>query len=124
MWIRPPGDTPVNYTRKNGINLDLLRDDRGDLYDSTGQNFEIAFTRGLIPGDYVFNAVLFANDASGAPVPVRAVIAIRTPAGIETELWHGDVTLVRVGGEKTFLRFHLDERGSITMSDTIPVTLQ
>lgn len=61
MWLRAPGDQPVGYSSKSGILFDLLRDDLGYYADVTERNFEIAYTRGIVEGEYTVNAMFYAN---------------------------------------------------------------
>ena len=57
LWLLGPGDRPVGYSNKDGAVFSLLRDDLGFVNDSSGKNFEIAYSRTLPAGEYVVNVV-------------------------------------------------------------------
>src|SRR6202521_4580652 len=56
LWVQAPGDVPVGYSNKSGIIFNLLRDDLGHSGDPVSMNYEIAYGRGLWPGEYTVNA--------------------------------------------------------------------
>jgi len=56
LWVVGPMEpTPVGYSNKGGIMWNLLRDDLGRTADATKMNFENAYTRGLLAGEYIIN---------------------------------------------------------------------
>lgn len=61
LWLRGPGDQPVGYSSKSGILFNLLRDDLGYYADVTERNFEIAYSRGIVSGEYTVNLMFYAN---------------------------------------------------------------
>ena len=55
LWVQAPGDVPVGYSNKGGAAFNLLRDDLGNRVDATEMNYEIAYSRGILPGEYTVN---------------------------------------------------------------------
>src|SRR5690349_22465907 len=76
LWVQAPGDVPVGYSNKGGAVFNLLRDDLGLQLDLSGRNFEVAYSRGIVPGEYTVNAHLFRNRSPAAVIPVTAVITV------------------------------------------------
>ena len=62
LWVKGPNDGAVGYSKPSGLVFNLLRDDRGLVGDHTPLNYEISFTRGIIPGEYQANVHLFKHD--------------------------------------------------------------
>ena len=58
LWVKGPNDGSVGYSKPSGLVFNLLRDDRGLVGDHTPLNYEISFTRGIIPGEYQANVHL------------------------------------------------------------------
>ncbi len=56
LWVQAPGDVPVGYSNKSGVIFNLLRDDLGHSGDPLSMNYEIAYGRGIFPGEYTVNA--------------------------------------------------------------------
>src|SRR3954449_10897951 len=69
LWVQAPGDVPVGYSNKGGAVFNLLRDDLGLVLDLSGRNFETAYSRGIVPGEYTVNAHLFRNRSPAAVIP-------------------------------------------------------
>lgn len=56
LWVHGPGEMkPVGYSNKGGLLFNLLRDDLGHQFDILQTNFENAYTRGIVPGEYTVN---------------------------------------------------------------------
>ena len=62
LWIQAPNDVPVGYSNKGAVFFNLLRDDLGQYMDPTMINHEVAYTRGIIPGEYVVNIHAYRGD--------------------------------------------------------------
>lgn len=74
LWVDGPRDTrPVSYRRKNGTIWNLLRDDRG--IDAGLINYENAFTRGLVAGEYTVNVHCYSCPP-GEPIEVEVEISV------------------------------------------------
>ena len=64
LWVQAPGDVPVGYSNKGGAVFNLLRDDLGRQVDLSGINYENAYSRGIVPGEYTVNVHLYRNRAA------------------------------------------------------------
>ncbi len=113
LWVQAPGDVPVGYSNKAGIIFNLLRDDLGHSGDPVSMNYEIAYGRGLWPGEYTVNAHLYRSADGHFPVPVTARVQVRGPDGVVKNLVQSVVELDRVGQETTIFRFQLDDKGHL-----------
>lgn len=114
LWVRAPGDRPVGYSNKGGQVFNLLRDDLGKMNDPTEINHEIAYARGMAPGEYVVNLHLYRNSARTLPVPVKVVVSA-THAGNASvrHLLEQRVDLSHEGEEVTVFRFELNKAGDV-----------
>ena len=113
LWVQAPGDVPVGYSNKSGIIFNLLRDDLGHSGDPVSMNYEIAYGRGLWPGEYTVNAHLYRSADGRYPVPVTAKVSVRGPDGEVTNILRSVVQLDHVGQETTIYRFQLDDKGHL-----------
>jgi hypothetical protein len=113
LWVEAPGDVPVGYSNKAGMIFNLLRDDLGRTGDPVSMNYEIAYGRGLWPGEYVVNAHLYRSVDNHFPVPVTAKVSVRGPDGEVNNVLRSDVLLDHVGQETTIFRFRLDDKGRL-----------
>lgn len=114
LWVQAPGDVPVGYSNKGGLVFNLLRDDLGNQIDATGLNYENAFARGLIPGEYTVNLHLYRNRASVPEIPCTVVVSVQKANEPQMrQILATTTTLVREGQEKTALRFRLDDKGAL-----------
>jgi hypothetical protein len=113
LWVQAPGDVPVGYSNKAGMIFNLLRDDLGHSGDPVSMNYEIAYGRGLWPGEYTVNAHLYRSADNHFPVPVIAKVQVRGPDGIVKNLLQSSVQLDHVGQETTIFRFQLDDKGHL-----------
>lgn len=111
LWVRAPGDVPVGYSNLNGKVFNLLRDDLGRFADFTELNFENAYTRGAVPGEYVVNLHLYRGNTF--PVPVRVQILNKRPSRPTATIAKRSVELAAVGQEITVARFTLDDKGAL-----------
>lgn len=119
LWVQAPGDVPVGYSNKGGLIFNLLRDDLGKRADATGMNYEVAYSRGIPPGEYTVNLHLYRNVSGVYPVPVTVVTSVKASAKESArQILASRVELRREGEEVTVYRFRLDgggrlERGSV-----------
>lgn len=112
LWVQAPGDRPVGYSNKGGRIFNLLRDDLGQFGDATGLNYEVAYSRGLPPGEYAVNVHLYRNPARQYPIPVTAVVSLKREAHHPArQILTSRVLLRREGEELTVFRFALADRG-------------
>lgn len=113
LWVRAPGDRPVGYSNKDGAVFSLLRDDLGVINDTSGKNFEVAYSRTLPQGEFVVNCHSYSVRSSAPPIPVKVVVQIRRPGASTETLATVDAQLDRAGQEITVLRFRLDEHAAL-----------
>jgi hypothetical protein len=113
LWVLGPGEPrAVGYSRKSGKLFDLLRDDLGLVPDATGANFENAYTRGVVPGEYTIN--IHAYRAPTLPLVVNVEIGMNAGNNSQMRvLVTTSVTLIHQGQELTAIRFYLEKDGTI-----------
>lgn len=114
LWVQAPGDMPVGYSNKGGLVFNLLRDDLGAYMDATQRNFEVSYTRGLIPGDYTVNLHLYRARHADLPIHCRVVVSTRSdPESSAKQILLSEVDLRREGQELTVFRFKLAKHGEL-----------
>ena len=114
LWMQAPGDKPVGYSAKNGEIADLLRDDLGCRYDITGRNYETIFTRGVVPGKYTINVLLFRSDSKYEEEKVRVVISLKDdPNSSARQILFADLVVNELGAEKNVFVFEINEDGNL-----------
>ena len=64
LWVKAPDDIPVGYSNRGGLFFNLLRDDLGVYKDPTPINYEVAYSRGINPGEHIVNLHLYREDIS------------------------------------------------------------
>ena len=113
LWVKAPSDSAVGYSNMNGYYFNLLRDDRGNLFDRTPINYEISYTRGIAAGDYQANIHLYQTDG-GPPIEVKVVISVVEPEQrARTPIIKKDVILKTFGQEITVARWTLASDGEL-----------
>jgi hypothetical protein len=114
LWVEAPGDRPVGYSNAGGRIFNLLRDDLGRFLDITKINYEVAYSRGVIPGEYIVNVHLYRNSPSLEPVPVTIVASVKKS---QTDRLRRIATtkldLSYAGQESTAFRFSMDRKGRL-----------
>ena len=114
LWVQAPGDIPVGYSNKGGAIFNLLRDDLGRRADATEMNYEVSYSRGIPPGEYVVNVHLYRNAAGVSPIPVTVVASVKSSQTESArQLLSTKVALTREGQELTVFRFKLDAAGQL-----------
>jgi hypothetical protein len=110
LWVQGPGDIPVGYSNKSGGLFNLLRDDLGHAVDVSGINYEVAYSRGALAGEYTVNLHLYRNPSGRLPIPAKVVVSVRDDArGKTRQILVTDLELEREGQERTVFRFSLDD---------------
>jgi hypothetical protein len=115
LWCKAPGDKPVGDSNKGGTILNLVRDDLGTYDDVTGKNYEIIFSRGNPPGEYICNVHWYADSKNERSVPVKMVVSYlkdSAPSTVAVRLI-AETTLNAVGTEETMIRWTLDKDRNI-----------
>ena len=114
LWVEAPGDVPVGYSNKGGVIFNLLRDDLGKRADATGMNYEVSYSRGIVPGEYTVNLHLYRNTAGVFPIPVTVVTSVKKSTKESArQLLASNIELAREGEELTVYRFKLSEGGDL-----------
>jgi hypothetical protein len=114
LWVEAPGDVPVGYSNKGGVIFNLLRDDLGKRADATGMNYEVSYSRGIVPGEYTVNLHLYRNVTGVFPIPVTVVTSVKKSAKESArQLLASNIELGREGQELTVYRFRLSEDGDL-----------
>jgi hypothetical protein len=115
LWVQGPNDAPVGYSNKGGKLFNLLRDDLGKRGDSSGLNYEVSYSRGVIAGEYVVNVHLYRNPSSvAAPIPVTVVTSVKkSEQESARQILVSNVELAREGQELTVYRFSLTKEGEL-----------
>jgi hypothetical protein len=111
LWVQGPGDVPVGYSNKAGIMFNLLHDDLGRSGEPLSMNYEVAYGRGRIAGEYAVNLHLYRATDHRLPVPATVKVSIQGPDGLVRQALQSDVALAFEGQETTAFRFRLDEHG-------------
>ena len=114
LWVTGPGEmNPVGYSNKGGVLFNLLRDDLGRLPDATALNYENAFSRGIVEGEYIVNLHCYRCAVVPQPVDVEVSVNDGTPGKGARLIATTSLKLTANGQEKTALRFDLDAAGKL-----------
>ncbi len=116
LWVKGPQDRPVGYSNLAGDVFNLLRDDIGFRNDASRLNYENAYSRGIVAGEYSVNLHMYYNRADTWPVPVTVLVSTVKPTGTTRstrQILVSDVELEQMGEELTVFSFHLDEEGEL-----------
>ena len=116
LWVMAPGDAPVGYSNKGGLLFNLLRDDLGKYMDPTQINHEVAYTRGLIPGEYTVNIHAYRIDNDNPPpIDVKTIVSVKgfDERDLVVPVLGTTARLDHLGQEITVFRFRLDEKGRV-----------
>jgi hypothetical protein len=114
LWVQAPGDTPVGYSNKGGVLFNLLRDDLGGQSDVTNVNYEVSYSRGIEPGEYVVNVHLYRDMSNQLPLPVVVSVSVKTSAQVAAKrILTTKVFMEHQGQETTAFRFELLANGKL-----------
>lgn len=108
LMIKDPNEEITFFRNSATRAFNLVRDDRGLLNDTTGVNFEHAFSRALPDGWYVINAYIYALNDGQLPVDVNLIVNLKDFEMIEgpsEQAISETVTLDAVQQELTLARF-------------------
>lgn len=109
LWVQAPGDVPVGYSNKGGGLFNLLRDDLGNYVDATEMNYEVAYARGIAPGEYTVNLHLYRNPSRVLPIEATVVVSVKKDENQSAkQILASKVELTRAGQEITVFRFKLE----------------
>lgn len=113
LWAQSPGDKPVGYSNRAGDTFNLLRDDLGNIRDTTKLNYEVIFGRDMPNGRYTVNVHLYRNDSELTEVPVDADVFI-SHGSRSVSIEKKRVVLKQVGQEITIVNFVLENEKLIS----------
>jgi hypothetical protein len=112
LWVAAPGDRPVGYSNKSGSVFNLLRDDLGKVQDITDYNYEVSYSRGMPPGEYIANVHMYRGINVTYPVEVKVVATLKpNPNEVAQRLLTTTVQLRHENDQVTAFRFRLDKNG-------------
>jgi hypothetical protein len=129
LYAEDPLGNIVWYHVREGGFLVLDRDDRGAANNSItvdGRKITSAFrqetisVRGIVPGEYTVNVHYFLA-IKGGPVPV--IVKIEKVNPIVEVVSYENISLARMGEEKTAVRFHLAADGNVVDLNHRPKSL-
>jgi hypothetical protein len=116
LWAFGPDKRPVGWgVFAAGPVLNLERDDRGVINDTSDINYELITIRKREPGEYIINLHLYNEFKEPLPVPVNVKVTGKGDIG---EIYSGEVLMTKRKEEHTVIRFTLDVDGSL-MRDSI-----
>jgi hypothetical protein len=114
LWVKGPNEgRAVGYSNKSGSLWNLLRDDLGLTGDITELNYEVAYSRGIVAGEYIFNLHCYMCASTFTPVNVTLKVSLKTPMGSTKILVVRMVDLNFKGEEVTAIRFILNKHGMV-----------
>lgn len=111
LWVKAPNDLPVGFYNPDGHFFNLLRDDLGSEGDATEQNYEVAYSRGISPGEYTVNVHMYGVPPAGMVIPVTVVVSARERYEDLRQILQTRVELKRHNQEETAFRFQLTNHG-------------
>ena len=111
LWGMGPDGVPVGWgIYEAGPSLNLERDDRGRINDTSELNYEWMSIRTRDAGEYVVNLHLYNEYREALPVPAKVRVTGKGDLG---EIYSEEVLLNRRKEEVTVVRFSLDEDGGL-----------
>ncbi len=113
LWVKAPREVPVGYWNQGGQTFNLLRDDLGTEGDATERNYEVSYSRGIPPGEYIVNVHMYGPLSRGDTVPVSIVVSVKKWLEDTRQLLATTVKLERHGQEETAFRFRLTSEGEL-----------
>ena len=114
VWLTGPGElNSVGYSNKGGVLFNLLRDDLGDMPDATPLNYENAYSRGVVPGEYIINVHCYRCPIVPQLVHVEVSINDGKSRKGTRPVASTRLELTANGQEKTAFRFRLDGAGKV-----------
>jgi hypothetical protein len=114
LWVTGPGElNPVGYSNKGGVLFNLLRDDLGSLPDATPLNYENAYSRGLLEGEYIVNVHCYRCPVVPQKVDVEVSANDGAAGKGSRRIATTSLELSANGQERTALRFRLDAAGKL-----------
>jgi len=113
LWVQPPADRPIGYSRKTGKSCDLVRDDLGAEHDEASRAMEVVVCRQATAGEYIVNVHAYRFQEANA-IPVQLFVrGLRSASGSFETLLTRSITVEHMGQEITAVRFTIGPDGQI-----------
>ncbi|MDA7947821.1 MAG: hypothetical protein MPJ78_10135 [Hyphomicrobiaceae bacterium] len=113
LWVKGPKSTPVGFWNQGNDVFNLLRDDLGIEGDATNENYEISYSRGIPPGEYIVNVHMYGVVPDGIVVPAKVVVSVRGKYDSARQILTSTVELRQRNQEETAFRFRLTAEGEL-----------
>lgn len=113
LWVQAPRELPVGFWNLGGHTFNLLRDDLGTEGDATDENYEVSYSRGIPPGEYVVNVHMYGPPPRSGTVPVNVVVSVKRRLEDTRQILKTVVELTRHNQEETAFRFRLTADGDL-----------
>ena len=113
LWVQAPREVPVGFWNLGGHTFNLLRDDLGGEGDATKENYEITYSRGIPPGEYVVNVHMYGPLPYGLTIPVNVVVSVKPKYADLYQILDTTINLTRRNQEETAYRFRLTAEGDL-----------
>ena len=113
LWVQAPGEVPVGFWNLGGHTFNLLRDDLGMEGDATELNYEVSYSRGIPPGEYIVNVHMYGPLPRGTTVPVNVVVSVKRKLEDTAQILKTVVELTRHNQEETAFRLKLTAAGDL-----------
>jgi len=115
LWVMAPDSVPVGFPNKGNRVLNLLRDDLGRFNDLTDINYEVIYSRGIVPGEWIINVQAYRLDPDRRPpIKTKVVVSVSREGDTRpTQILEKEVELLFIWHEMTALRFELTEEGKL-----------
>lgn len=110
--LMDPSGEHVFFASRGGRVWNLLRDDLGRSNDVSARNFENAYARSAIPGEYIVNAHVYRKGSFIGPIAIEAEIRFGDKAGTRV-VFNRRLELTHLGDEDTLFRFMIGADGRI-----------
>ena len=126
LWVKAPGRLPVGFPNKGNEVVNLLRDDLGLFQDLTDINYEIVYSRGIVPGEWIVNVQAYRLEDPIQPVPVEVQVVVSVKREGEdrpTPILEKEVELRYPRHETTVFRFGLTGKGALVHGSVNDVRL-
>jgi len=81
--------------------------------DASGKNYEIVYSRGIPPGEYIVNVHAYGIIPRQITVPVSVLVSVRHKYGALYQILQSVVNLERRNQEETAFRFRLSADGEL-----------
>lgn len=115
LWVKAPGDVPVGFQNKGSRVVNLLRDDLGRFNDLTDLNYEVIYSRGISPGEWIVNVQAYRLDPDRPqPIKTKVVVSVSKEGDSRpTQILEKEAELRFIWHELTVLRFQLTGKGEL-----------